>query len=350
MNELEPAIEGFSIATKNPQMRRVLAYARKVAATPYPVLIHGETGTGKELIARGIHASSGRRGVFAPINCGAIPENLFEAELFGARRGAYTGLDGDRAGLFQIADRGTLFLDEIAEMPASTQAKLLRVLQDGEVRPLGSSRSYSVQVRIIAATHKNLEKLVERGLFRMDLYFRITTAVIHIPPLRERPEDIPILLHEAATEAARVQGLDSFELSQDALDGARRYHWPGNVRELMHAVATAMLSAGTRPVQWADFHHTLGHSSIKNHVGDDILELPFVEARDKFERTYLSNLLHKTDGNLTKAAKVARLPRSTLRDKLRRHGFASAETSPPKNVPRTRARRETAPGGSHLKS
>jgi DNA-binding NtrC family response regulator len=313
------------INTYNPEMRRLLEYAGKVARTPYPVLIHGETGTGKELIARGIHAASGRKGMFAPVNCGAIPETLFEAELFGARRGAYTGLDSDRPGLFQIADNGTLFLDEIAEMPASTQAKLLRVLQDGEVRPLGSSRAYRVQVRIIAATHKDLDTLVEEGRFRMDLYFRISTAALHIPPLRERPEDIPLLLQEAAAEAAEIQDLPSFEISDDVIRGARSYAWPGNVRELMHSVATAMLNAGARPLSWKDFHGTLGHGSQKSPFQSGLLDLPFPEARGQFERTYLTNLLQKTKGNLSRAAKLAGLPRSTLRDKLRRNGIASLE-------------------------
>jgi two-component system response regulator GlrR len=271
--------------------------------------------------------------MFAPVNCGAIPESLFEAELFGAQRGAYTGLDSDRPGLFRIADHGTLFLDEIAEMPASMQAKLLRVLQDGEVRPLGSSRANQVQVRIIAATHKDLEELVESGLFRMDLYFRISTAAIRIPPLRERPEDIPLLLHQAAKEAAQVQGVRTSPISDEVIAGARAHSWPGNVRELMHAVATAMLSAGNRPLRWSDFHSILGYSEERCDFQDDFLDLPFAEARDKFERTYLMHLLEKTEGNLSQAAKLARLPRSTLRDKLRRNGLALSDR--PVRLPRS---------------
>ena len=345
MTEDEPATDGFSITTRNPEMRRLLNYARKVATTPYPVLIQGETGTGKELMARGIHEASLRKGLFAPINCGAIPESLFEAELFGARRGAYTGLDSDRPGLFQLADQGTLFLDEIAEMPASTQAKLLRVLQDGEVRPLGASRSYRVQVRIIAATHKDLEHLVERKSFRMDLFFRISTAAINIPPLRERPEDIPILLHEAAAEAAQVIGLDSFSFAPDVIEGARRYHWPGNVREFMHTVATALLGAGTRTVHWKDFHPALSHSPSKPAVVDELLELPFSEARARFEQAYFRHLLDKTEGNLSRAARIASLPRSTLRDKLRRHGFSSLDSQDSRSLLRGRVgKRNSAPG------
>ena len=324
-----PGGQTFRLTTESPEVRRVLEYACRVAATPYPVLIQGETGSGKEMIARGIHGTSGLAGPFVPVNCGAIPENLFEAELFGARRGAYTGLDADRPGLFRLADKGTLFLDEIAEMPASMQAKLLRVLQDGEVRPLGSSRPYRVQVRIVSATHKHLQQMVESGRFRMDLYFRISAAAIRVPPLRERIEDIPQLLRQAAHEAAQIQGATCTEIENDAMAWAISYHWPGNVRELMHAVATAMLKAGNRPLKRSDFPVTLSvGTTAPAEAQDSMLDLPFVEARARFERSYLRKLLKKTDGNLSRAARLAGLPRSTLRDQLRRHGLLSSSSTP----------------------
>lgn len=317
--------EGFPVAVQSPAMRRTVAYARKVARTPYPVLVQGETGSGKELIARGIHAASGRTGAFAPVNCGAIPEHLFEAELFGAVRGAYTGLDSDRLGLFRLADGGTLFLDEIAEMPQATQAKLLRVLSDGIVRPVGSSKSVRVDVRIVAATHQNLERLVENGRFRMDLFFRISAAVVALPALRERREDIPSLLEFAAAEAALVQGVPTPKIPKDLVALAVAYSWPGNVRELLHAVATALLRADGEPLAAEHFVQLSDASSAS--ASDDGLDLPLAEARDRFERRYLEHLLTRTGGNLSEAARFAQTARSTLRDRLRRHGMALGTNS-----------------------
>ena len=323
-----PGGEHFELSSQCSEMRRVLEYANRVARTPYPVLIQGDTGSGKEMIARGIHGTSGLSGAFVPVNCGAIPENLFEAELFGAKRGAYTGLDSDRPGLFRLADKGTLFLDEIAEMPASMQAKLLRVLQDGEIRSLGSAKPYRVEVRIVAATHKHLQGMVESGRFRMDLYFRISAAAIRVPPLRERTEDIPHLLAEAAAEAARVQGATCTDIADDAIAWAKSYHWPGNVRELMHATATAMLRAGNQPLSRCDFPVSLsGGNASALEPDDSILDLPYVEARARFERSYLRSLLEKTGSNLSRAARLAGLPRSTLRDQLRKHGLSGSGSS-----------------------
>ena len=319
---------GFRIRTLNPAMSQLLTQAGKIARTPYPVLIQGETGTGKELIARGIHEASGRSGAFAAINCGAIPENLFEAELFGAKRGAYTGLESDRTGLFKVADRGTLFLDEIAEMSLSLQAKLLRVLQDGEVRPLGSTKTHRVRARIVAATHHDLERMVQSGSFRMDLYFRISATLIQIPPLRERPEDIPHLLEEAVNEAARVQGVTPAPIDPEVIDFARGYQWPGNVRELLHSVAKAVMAADGRSLSATDFHLFRGLASHPEGSQTSALhELPFNEAQNRFERDYLTNLLARTEGNLSHAAKLAGLPRSTLRDKLRRSGIIARGSS-----------------------
>lgn len=310
-------------------MQRTIAYARKVANTPYPVLVQGETGSGKELIARGIHAASNRPGAFAPVNCGAIPEHLFEAELFGAVRGAYTGLDSDRLGLFRVADRGTLFLDEIAEMPEATQAKLLRVLSDGVVRPVGSSTSLRVDVRVVAATHQDLARLVENGRFRMDLFFRISAATVELPPLRERQGDIRSLLEFAAAEAALVQGVPTPRISAEIVARAKAYSWPGNVRELLHAVATALLRADGAPLA---VDHFAQLTDVGPDVGDsDAMDLPLAEARDNFERRYLERLMSRTNGNLSEAARRAGTARSTLRDRLRRHGLALGSASNPKS-------------------
>src|SRR5262249_36904553 len=189
----------------------------------YPVLLEGETGTGKELLAHCIHDHSGRNGSFVPINCSAIPEALVEAELFGARRGAYTGLQGDQPGLFRAAEQGTLFLDEIGDMPLPLQAKLLRVVQDGEVRSLGSTQPTKIDVRIVAATHRDLTSLLSNNLFRADLYYRICTIHLKLPPLRDRPEDIPLLLEEAVVEAARSARFPPPRIGRSLLEVALRY-------------------------------------------------------------------------------------------------------------------------------
>ena len=310
----------FDATEQSESMRQLVSYARKVAPTPYPVLITGETGTGKELIARGLHAASGRDGAFVPMNCGAISEPLFEAELFGAKRGAYTSLSSDRLGLFRMADGGTLFLDEIAEMPDAAQSKLLRVLQDGVVRPVGSTESVRVDVRIVAATHQDIKRLVETGRFRMDLFFRVSAASIELPPLRERADDIRPLLEFAAAEAALVQGTTEPTISDDIVAHARSYSWPGNVRELLHAVATAMLNADGRPLA-AEHFPQFASLQRAAPLPDDLIAVPLVEAKARFELAYLTRLLEHTNGNLSEAARCAGIPRSTLRDRLRRHGL-----------------------------
>lgn len=322
--------ELFQISTQSDELRLVLNYARRVAATPYPILIQGETGTGKELLARGIHEASGLSGAFTAVNCGSIPESLFEAELFGAERGAYTGLDSARLGLFQIADKGTLFLDEIAEMPLAGQAKLLRVLQDGEVKRLGSPRSTRVRVRVIAATHRDMKAMVVAGSFRKDLFYRLQATSLTLPPLRERLEDVPLLLAQGLADAAATQGVMALGMDDTVIESARRYAWPGNVRELLHAVAGALLRAGQRPVSPQDFpmfeldDESAAVERPANHAHSGAL--PYADVMAAFEGDYLRQLLAQTDGNLSHAARVANLPRSTLRDKLRRHGLAEQAT------------------------
>lgn len=306
------------IATRNLEMHRLIEYARQVAASPYPVLIEGETGTGKELFARGIHEASGRPGAFVAVNCGAIPENLFEAEIFGARRGAYTGLEDDRPGLFQAADHGTLFLDEVADLPVATQAKLLRVLNDGEFRRLGDVRPLKADARIIAATHKNLAQLVEEGLFRRDLYYRLSAACLRVPPLRERKEDIPVLVRAAVAEAACVLGEEPRKVEAQVMALLMEYPWPGNVRELFHAVARAVLY-GRGP--------TLGALDVaflrdaETGEGGDAGDTPppFFDALEKFERSYVSDLWQRAGGNISVASRLSGLSRAAVRTKARAH-------------------------------
>ena len=312
------ALSGGLSPTRNRELQRVLDHAAQVATTPYAVLIEGETGTGKERFARAIHAASRRAGPFVPLNCGALPESLFEVELFGARRGAYTGLDIERSGLFVLADRGTLFLDEIADMPLPMQAKLLRVLEDGVIRPLGGTASSVVHVRVLAATNQPLAPLVEQGAFRRDLYFRLSAASLRLPPLRERREDIPVLVGEAIAEACGVQRKPPGGIDPAAMSLLVDYPWPGNIRELNHAVAAGVLSSKA-----ATIHITDLPAAIRARLRDPgTAELPaFFEALAAFERDYLAELLRRASGNLTHASQAARLSRAAIRDKARRYGL-----------------------------
>jgi two-component system response regulator GlrR len=327
-----------AIVTANPTMLRVVENCRRMAKTPYPVLLQGETGTGKELLAREIHITSGRRGAFVPVNCGALPENLFEAELFGARRGAYTGLDSDRRGLFRMADGGTLFLDEIGEMSGPVQSKLLRILQDGEVRAVGATVSDPTDVRVVLATHRDLGRMVEEQAFRMDLYYRINTFQVKIPALRERPEDIRVLLVRAVAEAARHQQVPVPQISEKVFELALHYPWPGNVREILHAAASAVLSARDGMLSVADFAMLDRRGRVPGKNG---LDRPFFEALADFERGYLATLLGEVNGNLSQAAKKAQLSRSALRAKARQYGLLGEPATGPAKRNRVRWARQT---------
>jgi DNA-binding NtrC family response regulator len=217
-------------------------WVRRVADADLPVLVQGESGSGKEGVSQALHSLSGRQGgPFVAINCTALTETLLEAELFGASRGAYTGADRDRPGLFRQAHRGTLFLDEVGDMPPAMQAKLLRALELGRVRPVGGSREFDVDVRVVAATHRDLARRVAEGAFRADLYYRLAVLQVHVPPLRERLEDLPLLVAELAPRLARQVGRRSLRLGDDAWLALRAHSWPGNVRELHSVLARALL-------------------------------------------------------------------------------------------------------------
>jgi len=292
------------------------------------VVLEGETGTGKELFARGIHANSGRSGPFVPLNCGAVPPQMFEAELFGARRGAYTGLDSDRPGLFRVASGGTLFLDEIADLPASTQAKLLRVLEDGRVRPLGSAADTEVDVRVVAATHLSLVHLVDEGRFRSDLFFRLAAVSIRLPPLRERPEDIAVLVRDAVSDACALQGVARRMVEAETMARLMEYPWPGNIRELRNVMAAAVLRTATGSIHPDDLPpnvraapSALPAASGAGDRGMVGVDQPFFTALAEFECAYLVTLLGKTEGNISEAARRSGLSRSAVRTKARQYGL-----------------------------
>jgi len=276
------------------------------------VLVFGESGTGKELLARAIHQASRRRERnFVAVNCGAIPGDLLESELFGHARGAFTGAVQAHKGLFQAADGGTLFLDEIGDMPLPLQVKLLRVLQEGEVRPVGATQSIPVDVRVISATHRDLDSQREQGLFREDLYYRLNVVSLKLPSLAERREDIPLLaVHILGRLAERYRKPPS-TLAPDAMALLVAAPWPGNVRQLLNLLEQAVALTPT-PVIPA----TLVAAALKE---DAAALVPFEEARKSFERDYLVRLLKITGGNVTQAAQLAKRNRTEFYKLLQRH-------------------------------
>ncbi|MFL5495600.1 MAG: sigma-54-dependent transcriptional regulator [Gemmatimonadales bacterium] len=300
-------------------MRDLLELASRVARHSTTVLITGESGTGKEVIARAIHRMSQRsERSFIAINCAAIPEHLLESELFGHVRGAFTGATGDRVGLFELAHEGTLLLDEIGDLPLDLQAKLLRVLEEGEVRRIGARDPRPVDVRVIAATGKPLEQAVERGEFRADLFYRLNVVRLHLPPLRERPEDVPPLLIHFARQAAGRLG-HPVSITPSALAALTHHSWPGNVRELRNAVERAAVLSGAGPLDSKDFALTNGngtHAPESSSNGNGPLDLKSqVEA---VERQAIRKALDAAGGNRRQAASLLGVSLRTLFYKMRR--------------------------------
>ena len=294
-------------------METVFRQIERASRTRAIVLISGESGTGKELVARAIHYESERASApFVPVNCGAIPHDLLESELFGHVKGAFTGATESRAGFFLTAEGGTVFLDEIAETSQAMQVKLLRVLQDKEVRMVGSSRPRTADVRIIAATNKDLAQLVRSGSFREDLYFRINVISIHLPPLRERDSDFTLLAHHFALKYAKELGCEVPRLTDRALAILRDHTWPGNVRELENLVQRLVVMADGGVIDAPDLPPLMRFSAAG--AGDDLSRtLAEVEAN------YARNVLESVGGNKTKAAQILDIDRKTLRTKLRHH-------------------------------
>ena len=300
------------IVTRSAAMRRVLDEVEMVAATDATVLVCGQTGTGKELLAQAIHDASPRRErPFVPVNCGAIPENLLESELFGHVRGAFTGAIRDHRGLFQAADGGTLFMDEIGDMPAELQVKLLRVLQEREVRPVGSLRGVPIDVRVISATHRDLEEAVRQAAFREDLYYRLNVVRFDLPTLAERREDIPLLAQHFLSTLAQKYRKPLRGLAPEAIELLSRVAWPGNVRQLFNVVEKCVALASSEWVTAAQVERAL------NRPVEDLES--FDEGRRRFERDYLVRLLKTTEGNVTVAARLAKRNRSDFYTLLARH-------------------------------
>ena len=301
-----------AIVTRSPLMERLLEQAGMVAQSDVSVLINGQSGTGKEIVAQAIHNASPRRDKpFVAINCGALPEQLLESELFGHARGAFTGAVSNREGLFQAAEGGTLFLDEIGDMPVALQVKLLRVLQERKVRPLGSNRDLDIDVRIISATHRDLPKAMARGEFREDLFYRLNVVSLKIPPLAERTEDIPLLANHLLRQSADRHKPFVRAFSTDAMKRLMAAKWPGNVRQLVNVIEQCVALTSS-PV--------ISDALVEQALEGENTALPtFVEARNQFELNYLRKLLQITKGNVTHAARMAGRNRTEFYKLLSRH-------------------------------
>lgn len=309
------------IVAESPAMKRVLALVNKVAETQAPVLITGESGTGKEVIAKLIHQLSPRsEGPFIKINCAAIPETLLEAELFGYEKGAFTGATHSKPGLFELAEGGTLFLDEIGEMPFSLQSKLLRVLQDNTFRRLGSLRELRINFRLITATNRDLTKMIEEGTFREDLYWRLNVIHVHIPPLRERREDILPLARYFMAKFSQKYGKDVNELSQEALQALLKHPFPGNVRELENRIERGIILAESDILTKEDLG--LGEEGPKKESFlESLLRLPLEEAVELLERHRIKEAMERARGVKVRAAELLGITERMLRYKLEKYGL-----------------------------
>jgi two-component system response regulator HydG len=304
-------------------MRSVLDQVAAAAKTDYPVVIAGESGTGKELVAHAIHRASHRAaGPFVPVNCGAIPPTLFETELFGHVKGAFTGAIANRAGVFEEAHGGTLFLDEIGEISLESQVKLLRVLQSSEVKRVGSAKTVKVDVRLVCATNRDLQVMAEEGTFRQDLFYRIHVVPIRLPPLRTRREDIPVLARHFLAQANSDLPAPSPGFTAEALEKLAANGWPGNVRELENKVKlAAMLAAGKE----VGPEHVLVEGSVEGVAAAAEGAVPYEEARNRFERDYLVQALRAHGGAVTRAAEAMGLHRNSIYHLLRKHGIEPTE-------------------------
>jgi len=325
LRELRAQAEGDFILGQNAKMREIAEQIARVAPAPTTVLIRGESGTGKELVARAIHRSSPLRDKpLITVNCTALTPTLMESELFGHKRGAFTGAVMDKAGLFEKADGGTIFLDEVGDMPIEMQGKLLRVLQAGETKPVGDVVTRKVRVRVIAATNRDLEKALEAGEFRQDLFYRFNTFTITLPPLRERIEDIPVLAYHFLRKAEAKVNKKVDRVSPEALDMMKRYAWPGNLRELENSIERAVVLASGRQIE-------VSHLPFHLQELDPLRVAPegsFLEAKERmislFERDALIRFLTEARGNISAAARKAGITRRNFHRLLLKHAIKGA--------------------------
>ena len=316
----------YEIVGSSKAIRQVIERLEKVAPTAARVLITGQNGTGKELVARAIHALSPRAGgPFVEVNCAAIPSELIESELFGHVKGSFTGAFADRAGKFELADGGTLFLDEIGDMSLSAQAKVLRALQEGVISRVGSGKTLTVDVRVIAATNKHLEQEIREGRFREDLLYRVNVVPIEVPPLRERRADIPQLVAHFAAELARG-GLPPKDIGPAAVQRLTAHDWPGNIRELKNGVERLLILAAGDTVTEADVERLVGKADgARTDAGEDATWLraaTFEEFKQAAERAFLATKLQEHDWNVSETARTLQMPRSNLYKKIERYGLA----------------------------
>jgi len=326
--EVEREYSFAGIVGQSKPMQELFALIRSLAQTDVSVLIQGETGTGKELIARAIHYNSPRRARrFVAVNCGALAETLLQSELFGHEKGAFTGADARRKGIFEVADGGTLFLDEIGEISPSTQVRLLRVLQGGEFQRVGGSDTIRVNVRVLSATNQDVEALVKSGRFRQDLYYRLNVFPIRVPPLRERAEDIPLLVDHFIGLANRKQGKSIRGISPDGMSVLIAHQWPGNVRELQNVVQRTMVVAKSDVVGLDDVPRELrGEGDAPPRPAKDLRELARAST-ELVEKQTILDVLAKTDGNVTHAAKALGISRATLQNKMKSYGLRAPARS-----------------------
>jgi len=322
IQKIEGDYKFHNMVTRSKAMQSLFQLADKAAQYKTTVLIMGDSGTGKELVARGVHYSSDRAsGPLVPVNCGGIPEDLLESELFGHKKGAFTGADRNKKGLFQEAEGGTIFLDEIGELPLSLQVKLLRVLQENEVRPVGDSKSKQIDVRVVAATAKDLEVEVANGTFRQDLYYRLNVMTLKLPPLCERTEDIPLLCKRFIGQFNKILGKEITDLAPEAMSRLLEYSWPGNVRELQNSIERAMVIADDALLVPEHFPAEVMQNGGNGRAEGNYKGLSLKNAQKVMEKKLITRALEETGGNRTRASKLLEISHPSLLTKIKAYGI-----------------------------
>jgi DNA-binding NtrC family response regulator len=311
-----------SIVTKSSEMDQVINTALRVAQSKASLMIRGESGTGKELIARAVHDASNRaKGPFIVVNCAAMPESLFESELFGHEKGAFTGADKQRIGKFEMADKGTLFIDEVGDIPSLIQVKLLRAVQFGQIERLGGKETLNLDVRILTATNRNLEEMIKNNEFREDLFYRFNVVTLNLPPLRERKIDIPLLIEFFIKKYSDLNGKDIQSVSSEALDSLLKYDYPGNIRELENIIQRAVILTRGDVITTSDLPGNILTNNNESQVSN-LQNLPISDLNqtvENIEKELIINAINQTNGNQTKAAQLLNITERTLRYKLSKY-------------------------------